>query len=105
MAAPSALPSIDDFRPLVAELFSIGSPASAPVSARLSEVTSLGWNTPRDRGGRESFSLLFHAPADCRLPQGIHTFTHPQVGTHDLFTVPLGSDGSGMRLQVVFNFV
>lgn len=37
------------------------------------------------------------------LPQGIYRYGHPVHGALDLFTVPLGPDGAGMRYEIIFN--
>ncbi|HEY0946471.1 MAG TPA: hypothetical protein VGD81_14435 [Opitutaceae bacterium] len=99
-----ALNSIDEFKPLLGEAFRVRVDERTELEARLDELRSLGFNTPVGRGGRESFSLLFHAPAGVRLPQRIYTFTHPRLGARDFFLVPLGPDSQGMRLEVIFNF-
>lgn len=97
------LPAIGDFVALTGETFTLGAGEGA-MSVRLSEVTSLGWNRPAECGGCESFSLVFHAAATVRIPQGIYDFTHPRLGTEAMFLVPIGPDAQGMRLQVIFNF-
>lgn len=86
------------------EAFTLDGRGLAEIPVKLSEARSLGFNTPAERGGRESFALLFHAPASARVPQGTYEFSHPRFGTHGLFLVPLGPDAQGMRLEVIFNF-
>ncbi len=36
-------------------------------------------------------------------PQAIYTLIHPEKGDLQLFMVPLGSDGNGMRYEIVFS--
>jgi hypothetical protein len=100
----SALFSFDDVKPLVGERFLLRS-GQQEVAVTLSEATSLGFNRAPENGGRESFSLLFHAPTGTRAAQGTYEISHPLLGTHSLFVVPLGPDATGLRLQLVFNFV
>jgi uncharacterized protein DUF6916 len=53
----------------------------------------------------ESFSLVFTGPADRLLPQQIYPFEHDQIGSFDLFIVPIGKDVKGFRYEAVFNRV
>jgi hypothetical protein len=54
--------------------------------------------------GRRPFSLEFtNQRKDAYLPQQIYTLEHITLGVLDLFIVPLGPDGIGMRYEVVFN--
>ena len=76
------------------------------VDAELSAVTGLGFKSADDseHGKRESFTLLFHAPKNWRLPQRIYQLSHPKLGALEMFLVPIGPDQKGMRLEAVFNF-
>ncbi len=96
--------SLDAFAPLVNECFTLHLDAATTVAIRLSVVTPSGWNTPSEKGGRQSFSMVFHAPADAPISQGVYPFTHPQLGTHALFLVPVSRDARGLGLEVIFNF-
>jgi hypothetical protein len=51
----------------------------------------------------EQFALIFRGPLQPLLPQCIHRFEHPVLGTRDMFTVPLGPNRDGMQYEVVFN--
>jgi hypothetical protein len=53
-------------------------------------------------GGRAPFSLMFSGPAEPIVRQGIYRLSHPELGTLDLFLVPLAPDGDGARYQAVF---
>jgi hypothetical protein len=94
-----------DFAQCVGQHFQIGCGGQA-VAAELAAVTGLGYKSAddRNRGERESFSLLFHAPKQWRYPQCIYHLSHPQLGELDVFLVPLGPDERGMRLEAIFNF-
>lgn len=56
-------------------------------------------------GGPSAFSLVFLGDELLRLDQGIHLFSHPQLGEFDLFIVPLGPSRTNARMQyeAVFN--
>ena len=53
----------------------------------------------------EPFSAYFLGPRSPALPQRIYTVDHDQLGTLDLFLVPLGPDPKtgGMLYEAVFN--
>ena len=51
---------------------------------------------------RVPFSLIFRGPRTPVLPQCIYTLAHAQLGTFDLFLVPIGPDADGMRYEAVF---
>jgi hypothetical protein len=53
-------------------------------------------------GRREPFSLLFRGPRSPWAPQGSYRLEHEQLGTLELFLVPLGPDADGMRYEAVF---
>ncbi len=54
-------------------------------------------------GRRVPFSLFFRGPMQPIMPQRIYTLEHPKLGRFDLFLVPIGPDGTGMRYEAVFN--
>jgi hypothetical protein len=49
------------------------------------------------------FSIIFRGPSGQSLPQRIYRLEHAQLGTLDLFLVPIGPDGVGMCYEAVFN--
>jgi hypothetical protein len=53
----------------------------------------------------EPFSAYFLGPRSPVLPQRIYRVVHDQVGTLDLFLVPIGPDpkSGGMLYEAVFN--
>jgi hypothetical protein len=54
-------------------------------------------------GHGRSFSLVFRAPAEHRLPQCIYTLLHPEIGAQDIFMVPIRADKDGFYLEAIFN--
>ena len=54
-------------------------------------------------GDRKPFSLIFRGPAQPPLPQRIYRFDFGEVGSSDIFIVPIGADAAGMRYEAVFN--
>jgi hypothetical protein len=57
---------------------------------------------PADPEARTPFSLVFSAPADRPLDQGMYPIGHPELGVLDFFIVPIGRDENGTRYEAVF---
>lgn len=55
---------------------------------------------PDDPGGRP-FSLVFRATAGPPLPQQTFTVEHEEIGTFDLFLVPIAADQKGTLYEAV----
>jgi hypothetical protein len=56
--------------------------------------------TPERRRG---FSIVLKSALPGHLPQAIYTVEHPQMGSMDLFLVPIGPREGGMCYEAVFN--
>lgn len=100
--------SVDTFSGHLGEPFRVASaadtaiePPAAGLTFELIEAVSLG--APMAPGMRTPFSLLFRGPAQPILPQAIHRLTHEQLGSLDLFLVPLGPDRDGARYEAIFS--
>jgi len=59
--------------------------------------------TEVDRRSEQSFSLVFHGPADGTRDQGIHQVFNEQTGTLDVFLVPIGATDDRVEYEAVFN--
>ena len=59
---------------------------------------------PRPEGdeGRDPFSLEFTDTEHDHVPQQIVAVEHPELGSFDLFVVPLGPSDQGMRYEAIF---
>ena len=77
---------------------------SPPFDVDLIEATALGSGETGSEGSgqRAPFSLVFRGPADRLLPQRIYRLEHEAIGGFDLFLVPIGRDGAGVRFEAVF---
>jgi uncharacterized protein DUF6916 len=91
--------TLETFRPVVGESFTVGEEEGMRVQLILAEAvaTDSGEHAPRP-----SFSLLFHGPADPLLPQGTYRFEHGSLEAMAIFIVPLGRDEHGTVYQAVF---
>src|SRR5215203_958732 len=74
-----------------------------PVELELREVKSYLGQT-REQSGMERFSLFFAGPGDRYLAQKIYAIEHEQMGTFELFLVPVGGDANGFRYEAVFHY-
>lgn len=74
-------------------------PGAPSVDLVIAEVQVYKWGAP---GHRAPFSVFFRGPADRPLQQKIYRLEHDQLGTLDLFLVPLGPDAGGQRYEAVF---
>lgn len=87
----------DDFEPRRQDGFRV-SLKGGELDATLTEVKRIG--QARREGG--AFSLLFVAKAGQSLPQGIYPVAHPELGTLEIFLVPIGPVPGGMGYEAVF---
>ena len=90
----------EDFEPHLGEVFYIQAEGLEPLEAELIEVMTLS-SGPTE--GRRPFSIVLRTgQQDSYLGQAIYRVGHEALGTLDLFLVPLGPDGQGMRYEAVF---
>ncbi|MEK6302343.1 MAG: hypothetical protein AABO41_16660 [Acidobacteriota bacterium] len=73
---------------------------AATLELELIEVRP-GRSTPR----QEQFSLLFRAPQDIPLQQGMFRLEHDTLGAIDLFLVPVRKDEQAYYYEAVFNLL
>ena len=66
---------------------------------KLASVTPLGEMVPERR---LPFSLLFAAPANAALSQRIYSLSHSELGSMQVFLVPIQKDSKGLILEAVF---
>jgi hypothetical protein len=94
-----------DFEPLLNQTFQIeyGNGETLPVT--LAEVAPGKNPSSTDENGEPyyPFSLIFQSGITDYLPQAAYRIEHDQLGSHDIFIVPLGPNAQGMRYQAVFS--
>ena len=74
-----------------------------PVELELTEVKSY-LSKAHEETGMERFSVFFLGPGDRFLAQYTYSFEHEQMGTFELFLVPVKQDQNGFRYEAVFNY-
>ncbi|MGH3767410.1 MAG: DUF6916 family protein [Pseudonocardiaceae bacterium] len=89
--------TLETFVPLVGETFRVRLPGGT-LGLVLGEASGL----PARAQDRQPFSLLFREPGGTVIPQRSYPISHPELGSFELFIVPLGPDPGGMRYEAVF---
>jgi hypothetical protein len=93
-----------DFSPHLNEIFHIAAEGIEPFEAVLISVDELGSrptvDTETER--RRPFSIVMRGPKHVEHPQGIYRIEHEQMGSFDIFLVPIGPDAEGMQFEAVF---
>jgi hypothetical protein len=72
------------------------------VDVELLEVDEVGVGPGAPPETRAPFSIVFLGPRDPVLAQRIYRLEHEELGTLDLFLVPIGRDDAGVRYEAVF---
>ena len=93
--------TVNDFSKLLDKRFRLRTEDGLTSYATLIEASS-----PRTRRAlrfrREHFSLVFDVPGNVELVQGRYRLSHPQIGSMDLFMVPVDLPAKHNRLEAVF---
>jgi hypothetical protein len=90
--------TVETFADRVGESFRIRFEPEDAVEAELVEAQALG---PAERQ-RAPFSLVFRAPKEPIYPQRIYAVEHDELGSFEIFLVPIASDEAGARYEAVF---
>lgn len=70
------------------------------IDLRMKEAVDMGTSPGDDR--RQPFTVTFEGPADPVLPQSIYTLANEELGTLEIFLVPVASDSTGTDYEAVF---
>jgi hypothetical protein len=89
--------TVNDFEPHLDAVFEMEAPGG-PVPLKLAKTECYG-QAIREGG---AFSLLFVAPAGPWLPQAIYPVRHPELGTMEIFLVPVGPVSGGNGYHAAF---
>jgi hypothetical protein len=83
---------------LAGQRFTVG-----PLALELLSVSDLAGGTARRKlaGSEDAFALAFAGPLDAPLDGGIQTFSHPELGSFDLFVSPVDRPGRDRRYEVI----
>ena len=103
MAQTIALETVtaDDFTPHVGAVFTLHTGDGGELPFTLSDVRNLG--LPGATGkGRLPFALEFDGPPEVPLPQHIYPLTHPEMGSLEIFLVPVGANADKRMYEAIF---
>ena len=89
---------LEDFSPHLNSKFLIKLEPEGTVEVELVEAQDLG-STPR----QEQFSVVFRGPQDQQLQQAIYRFEHQEMGTFEIFIVPIKRSQDGFLYEAIFN--
>jgi hypothetical protein len=93
--------SLATFTELLQSDFRIRTSGDQPaVAVKLVQADDRG-STPH----QEQFAILFHGPLELALRQGLYQMEQEQLGSFDLFIVPVGRDARGYQYEAIFNRV
>jgi hypothetical protein len=90
-----------DFQPRLGQVFRLRLNAEEQLDLTLAQVHTHTYAPPTQ--GRRGFSITLKSGYPKALPQAIYTLTHDDIGTMELFLVPIGVQGGGMCYEAVFN--
>jgi hypothetical protein len=91
-----------DFARHLRTVFRLHLPDGARRELLLMEVTGHPYLPPAT-GRRRGFSLVFRSEEAGHVPQAIYRLDHDQMGSLELFLVPIGPRDGGMCYEAVFN--
>ena len=95
--------TVEAFQPRVGERFRIRPSPDTDIPAELIEAPPLGAaGAAGTSPGRVPFSLSFRAPRTPVLPQRIYEVAHDELGSYEIFLVPIGPDDGGMVYEAIF---
>jgi pimeloyl-ACP methyl ester carboxylesterase len=95
--------TVETFSGHLGGTFRIHSGGSDPLEVELISATALGEGPERGSSGRrQPFSIVFRGPGNILLPQRIYRMEHEEIGSFELFLVPIGPDESGLRYEAIF---
>jgi hypothetical protein len=95
--------TVETFSGHVGEAFRIHPGASNPLDVELISATGLGEESESSGSDRrQPFSIVFRGPGNLLLPQRIYRMEHAEIGSFELFLVPIGPDDKGHRYEAIF---
>ena len=96
--------TVETFQSRVGETFRIRSRPDTEIPAELIEARPLGESGRATRVSKRRipFALSFRTSLSPVLPQRIYEVVHGEMGSYEIFLVPVGPDGKGMVYEAIF---
>lgn len=92
---------LSTYEPHVGETFRLEFAEHSPVDLTLVEAVPGPWQRPE--GGKIAFRLEFSGPPEPLLEQRMYRMQHPDLGTIEIFIVPVDRDADASTYEAVFN--
>jgi len=89
----------DDLSPYLNTPFKIHGDQARLSQITLTDVTPFG---RKIKGRRDQFSIVFSGTTGEVWPQRIYQLDHDELGTLELFLVPISTSAAGTRYEAVF---
>jgi hypothetical protein len=93
--------ALSDFSGCLQQRFRVAV-GEASLDLQLVAADPLGGSEPAP-GRRHPFSLIFLGPPAPLLPQRIYQLENDALGALEIFLVPIGPDGAGLRYEAIFS--
>lgn len=98
----SSYPSQADYAAQVGTVFAAGAPGERAVDTQRIDLVLDGVLAGIETEGYAPFSLEFVGEGE-GLPQATYSLAHGLLGTHEVFLVPIDTEGTVTRYEAVFN--
>lgn len=94
----------ETFRARIGEQFLLRVESHEPLSLELTEATVLacGSDPAKSQNRRKPFSVIFRGPNEFPLVQHTYPFEHSEIGTFEMFIVPIKRTSEGMFYEAIF---
>ncbi|MGE3466696.1 MAG: hypothetical protein AB7J13_07160 [Pyrinomonadaceae bacterium] len=96
--AGSELPAKEDFSAALNQTFQVAAGDGSVFDLVLSAI-----NSHVSSEQQENFSLLFRGPVEAPAKQGTYRLENEELGSMDIFLVPVKKDEAGLYFEAVFN--
>lgn len=93
--------TVEAFAPAVGESFSLDAGEAGTLELEL--IAATPGQHPGPEGTRHPFTLEFVGPADPILAQRIYRLDQEQLGSLEIFLVPISRDDTGTTYEAVFS--
>lgn len=91
---------LEAYESCVGDAFRLEFADHPPIDLTLAEAAPSPWQ--REEGGKVAFRLEFTGPAEPLLDQRTYRMQHGELGTIEIFIVPIGRDEKATTYEAIF---
>jgi len=95
-------PTLKEFQAHVNSVFTLAVEDGTELGLVLVSAERVSTPAGASPGSDRPFSLLFRGPSDHPFEQSIKTLSHPEMGTLQIFLVPIQPNNEGPLYEAVF---